>query len=102
MRRFLLHLFKLIFRDAVAPVSQLEPIRRRQAELAVLSDDELKAIGRRASELVEVFAVTAVVAARVLGFEMFDVQLQGALALANGKIAEMRVDRLTRACPVQQ
>src|SRR6202011_6358239 len=60
------------------------------AELAVLSDDELKAIGRRATELVEVVAVTAVVAARVLGMEMFDVQLQGALAMANGKIAEMQ------------
>ena len=30
------------------------------------------------------------VAARVLGLEMFDVQLQGALAMASGKIAEMQ------------
>ncbi len=30
------------------------------------------------------------VAARVLGLEMFDVQLQGALAMANGRIAEMQ------------
>ena len=35
-------------------------------------------------------AVTAGVAARVLGVEMLDVQLQGAMALAQGKIAEMR------------
>jgi len=90
MRRFFQLLFKLIFRDAVPSVSQLEPIRHRRAELALLSDDELKAIGRRATELVEVVAVTAVAAARVLGLEMFDVQIQGALALANGKIAEMQ------------
>lgn len=90
MRRFFQLLFNLMFRDAVPPVSQIEPIRRRLAELAVLSDDELRSAGRRASELVEVIAATAVVAARVLGLEMFDVQLQGALALANGKIAEMQ------------
>jgi preprotein translocase subunit SecA len=35
-------------------------------------------------------AVAAVVAARLLGLVMFDVQLQGALALAEGKIAEMQ------------
>jgi preprotein translocase subunit SecA len=35
-------------------------------------------------------AVTAVVAARVLGLQMFDVQLQGALALAGGRVAEMQ------------
>jgi preprotein translocase subunit SecA len=54
------------------------------------SDVELKAAARRAAGFVEVLAVTAVVAARVLGVEMFDVQLQGAMALAQGKIAEMR------------
>ncbi|HEY6390727.1 MAG TPA: DEAD/DEAH box helicase, partial [Bryobacteraceae bacterium] len=90
MRRFFQLLFKLIFRDAVPSVSQLAPIRRRRVELALFNDDELKAAGRRATELVEVIAVTAVVAARVLGLEMFDVQIQGALALANGKIVEMQ------------
>ena len=34
--------------------------------------------------------MTAAVAARVLGLHMFDVQLQGALALAGGRIAEMQ------------
>jgi preprotein translocase subunit SecA len=38
----------------------------------------------------EVVAMTAVVAARVLGQRMFDVQIRGALALANGRIAEMQ------------
>ncbi|MGD0295717.1 MAG: accessory Sec system translocase SecA2 [Bryobacteraceae bacterium] len=55
-----------------------------------MSDDELKTAGRCATSLVEIVAVTAVVAARVLGLEMFDVQLQGALAMANGRIAEMQ------------
>ena len=70
--------------------SSVESIHRRRAELAKAGDAELKAIGRSATKLPEVFALTAVVAARVLGLEMFDVQLQGALALANGKIAEMQ------------
>ena len=41
-------------------------------------------------DLPDVIALTAVVAERVLGLKMFDVQLQGALALAAGKIAEMQ------------
>ena len=68
----------------------IEPIQSRRAELACLSNDDLKAAGRRATDLVEVIAVTAVVAARVLGLDMFDVQLRGALALAHGRIAEMQ------------
>src|SRR5439155_6897511 len=36
------------------------------------------------------FALTATVAARVLGQEMYDVQLRGALTLARGSIAEMQ------------
>ena len=35
-------------------------------------------------------AAAAVAASRVLGQEMFDVQLRGALALARGSIAEMQ------------
>jgi len=46
MRRFFQLLFKLIFRDAGPPVSLLGPIRRRQAELALLGDGELRAVGR--------------------------------------------------------
>jgi preprotein translocase subunit SecA len=65
-------------------------INQRRAELRKPSDDELKAAGRSASDLLEVIAITAVVGARVLGLEMFDVQLSGALALASGKIAEMQ------------
>src|SRR5260370_13177589 len=38
----------------------------------------------------EIIAAAVVAASLVLGLEMFDVQLQGALALTEGKIAEMR------------
>ena len=74
--------------DSAAPKIRL--LDQRREELANLSDPDLAAAGRQATEMVEVFAVTAVVAARVLGLEMFDVQLQGALALAGGKIVEMQ------------
>ncbi len=44
----------------------------------------------RSKALSETFAVTAVLAERLLGFKVFDVQLHCALALADGKIAEMQ------------
>jgi len=40
--------------------------------------------------LEEVIAAAAIAASRVLGEDMFDVQFRGALALADGKIAEMQ------------
>ncbi|HYL75628.1 MAG TPA: hypothetical protein VEU96_15550 [Bryobacteraceae bacterium] len=86
MCRFL----RRFFSGPVTAGSNIQPINQRRAELARLSDDDLKAAGRRAADLLEVIAITAVVAARVLNLEMFDVQLQGALALAGGKIAEMQ------------
>src|SRR6185503_6893074 len=42
------------------------------------------------TELLQWIALTATVAGRVLGQEMYDVQLRGALALARGSIAEMQ------------
>jgi preprotein translocase subunit SecA len=81
---------KFLFRSSASVQSDIDRINRRRGELAKLPDDELKAAGERARELLEIVAVTAVVAARVLGLVMFDVQLQGALALASGKIAEMQ------------
>jgi preprotein translocase subunit SecA len=86
MRRFLRSLFP---RSASAD-SRIRDINQRRAELSQLRDDELKSIGQRANDLIEIMAVAAVVAARLLGLVMFDVQLQGALALADGKIAEMQ------------
>jgi len=68
----------------------IDRIKSRLSELHGVSDDELKAIARNAHTLPEIFAVTALLAERILGFKMFDVQLRCALALADGKIAEMQ------------
>jgi preprotein translocase subunit SecA len=65
-------------------------INSRRRELAPLSDEQLKAAAQSATDLREIIAVTAVAAARLIRLEMFDVQLWGALALAEGKIAEMQ------------
>jgi preprotein translocase subunit SecA len=69
---------------------EVADVRRLRTQYEQLGDDELKTASRGASSLQEVVAVTAVVAARVLSLHMFDVQLQGALALAGGRIAEMQ------------
>jgi preprotein translocase subunit SecA len=86
MRQFLRNLF----RDSAQPESFIPFINSRRAELANLSDAELKAIPWRTLDLPEMLALTAVAAERVLRLKMFAVQLQGALALAGGKIAEMQ------------
>ena len=79
-----------LFSGPARAESKIPLINQRRAELAALSDDELKSAGRRATDLLEVVAITAVVAARLLQLDMFDVQIQGALALTSGKIAEMQ------------
>jgi preprotein translocase subunit SecA len=90
MRHFWRRLFEYFFRKPAAPVAEIQEINRRRAELALLNDDQLRAAGRSATELLEIIALTAVVAARLLGLVMFDVQLQGAIAMARGRIAEMQ------------
>jgi preprotein translocase subunit SecA len=86
VRQFLRNLF----RDSAEPESLIPLINNRREELGNLSDAELKAIHWRTMDLPDVLAITAVVAERVLGLKMFDVQLQGALALGAGKIAELQ------------
>jgi preprotein translocase subunit SecA len=68
----------------------VDDVNRFRAGYLRLGEEELKTAGREARSLPEVIAVTAVVAARVLGLDMFDVQVSGALALAGGRIAEMQ------------
>jgi preprotein translocase subunit SecA len=68
-------------------------IARRREELSALTDDLLKSAAasvRGNPDVIEVFALTAVIAERVLGLRMFDVQLSGALTLQRGAIAEMQ------------
>jgi preprotein translocase subunit SecA len=67
---------------------QLQSINRRREELSGLNDDQLKSAAR--TDLVETFALAAVVAERALGLRMFDVQILGALALVRGHVIEMQ------------
>src|SRR5689334_20632728 len=84
------HFWRRLFSGPARAEAKIPLINQRRAELAKLNDDELKSAGRLTTDLLEVIAITAVVAARVLHLDMFDVQLQGALALAEGRIAEMQ------------
>ncbi|HEX4810705.1 MAG TPA: hypothetical protein VH325_17345 [Bryobacteraceae bacterium] len=70
--------------------SDIRRINAMRQEYGRMDDDELRAAALGAKELLQWFAVTAVIASRSLGQEMFDVQLRGALALARGSIAEMQ------------
>ncbi len=64
-------------------------IQTKRESLRAVSDSQLVAALRNAT-LEDTIAIAAVAAARVLGQEMFDVQIHAALALADGKIAEMQ------------
>jgi preprotein translocase subunit SecA len=73
--------------------SQQRAIVRRRQKLSALTDDQLKSAAkdtRRNADVVETFALVTVIAERVLGLRMFDVQVRGALALQRGHIAEMQ------------
>jgi preprotein translocase subunit SecA len=73
--------------------AQLRAIGRRREQLSVLTDDELKSSARAVrgnADIVEMFALGAIIGERVLGLRMFDVQILGALALQRGHIAEMQ------------
>jgi preprotein translocase subunit SecA len=72
---------------------QLRAISQRRPKLSELSDDQLRSTARALpceAGVVETFALAAAIAERVLGLHMFDVQIQGALALQRGYIAEMQ------------
>jgi preprotein translocase subunit SecA len=70
--------------------SSIDRINALRQEFARLDDARLLAAASQATQLVTFVAIAAVAASRVLGQEMFDVQLRGALALARGSIAEMQ------------
>ena len=62
--------------------ANLLAIARRREELSALSSDRIKSAAagfRNSPDAIEVFALTAVIAERVLGLRMFEVQLSGAL-----------------------
>ena len=67
--------------------STIERINAMRGAFARLSDAELSATASKTETLSDWFALAATAASRVLGQEMYDVQLRGALALARGSIA---------------
>jgi preprotein translocase subunit SecA len=68
----------------------VEEVRRAERTYAALDDEQLGEAAKNAATLPQVVAVTTLLASRVLGFGLFDVQLHAALALADGKIVEMQ------------
>ena len=88
MSRFpMLHSLRSMFdRDRPA----VERIHAMQATFACLSDAELRAAASKTEDPPRWIALAATAAFRVLGQDMYDVQLRGALALTRGSIAEMQ------------
>ena len=81
MNRFLRAFFhETFFKDSDNALTIINQLRA----------EGLETIDRSSSELFPVIAATVVAAQRVIGLRMFDVQIRGALAMANGAIAEMQ------------
>ena len=70
--------------------SGIDEVHRLRSEYERLDDKALRQARMQAVSLTQIVAVTAVAAFRATGLQMFDVQLEGALALGNGKIVEMQ------------
>jgi preprotein translocase subunit SecA len=84
--QFLRSLLTSLDRDG----SAIQRISAMRSEFARLSDDQLRALSAGTSGLLEFMACAAVAASRILGQDLYDVQLRGALALTRGSIAEMQ------------
>lgn len=68
-------------------------IARRREELSAFPADRIQSAAtglRNSLDVVETFALAAVIAERLLGLRMFEVQISGALVLQRGHIAEMQ------------
>ncbi len=86
----MVHFLKSLLHGAASYRPEIDWINQRRAQLDKFPESELRAAAAQARDLLEVVAIASVVGARVLGLGMFDVQLRGALALARGKIVEMK------------
>src|ERR1700733_15395191 len=69
---------------------QIDSINRKRAEFSRLDDAGIKLALEHSTEPTDGIALAAIAASRVLGLAMFNVQLQGSLAVAEGRIAEMQ------------
>lgn len=91
----------LAFRAAVGRKTQCElrVILKRRQELSGFSDGELKSAAhnlRGCPEVIELFALTAEVAARALGLQMFDVQLEVRSPCSAGTSQRCRLEKERR------
>ena len=68
----------------------VEEVRRAERDYSKLTGEQLLRAATQTVTLPQFTAISAVLVSRVLGFDLFDVQLQAALALADGKIVEMQ------------
>jgi len=84
------HFFSSFFAGVPAEQHSIQIINRLRGDFAGATDARLREICHSSRDLNEAIAAAAVAAKRELGLDLFDVQLQGALALANGRIAEMQ------------
>ena len=95
MRGFL----RSLFSPRTDASEEIAVIRQHEREFGALDEHGLRAAFRSSKNLLEAIAIVCVVASRVLQLEMFDVQLQGALGLARGRIVEMQTgEGKTLAC----
>ena len=69
---------------------QIDSTLKNRAAFRKLTDVELRQTFVSAKEITVGVAVAAVAAERVLGLELFPEQIRGALALVDGRIAEMQ------------
>ena len=69
----------------------VDEVNRLRAEYAAASDADLERAAHQSdASLADIIAIAATVASRTIGLDMFDVQILGTLALAQGRIAEMQ------------
>jgi preprotein translocase subunit SecA len=86
VRQFLRSLWPSFDRDW----SAIQRINAMRTEFADLSDARIRALAAQTQNLLQFMAVAAVAASRTLAQDLYDVQLQGALALIRGSVAEMQ------------
>ncbi|MCC6364546.1 MAG: accessory Sec system translocase SecA2 [Bryobacterales bacterium] len=81
----------------------LQAITAKRATVETLADDNLRQFAAQATSLTDCLAAASIAIERVLGMRPFDVQILGAIAMADGRIAEMQTGEgktLTAVMPV--
>ena len=91
--------FRSLFAKDESHADELAAIHRHRERLIDVDQAGLRDLFRAATDHLEGIAIVALTASRLLGLDMFDVQFRGALALAQGRIAEMQTgEGKTLAC----